>query len=93
MTEPTFMTDEGFHTLRAIHRLRKVLQREGKVYFTELHKRCGLGLSTEQFTTIVNDLAASQWCYLKEGRQGAKLVVFNQTFASVNVPEVSEVAQ
>jgi hypothetical protein len=90
MTEPTFMTDEGFHTLRAIHRLRKVLQREGKVYFTELHKRCGVGLSTEQFTTIVNDLAASQWCYVKEGRLGARLVVFNEAFRAVNVPEMQE---
>jgi hypothetical protein len=55
-----------------------------------LHKRCGLGLSTEQFTTIVEKLAASQWCYVKEGRLGAKLVVFNEAFKTVNVPEVQE---
>jgi len=93
MIEPSFITDEGFLTIRAIYRLRKVLQREGKGYLRALHSRCGVGLTIEQFDNIVNNLVASQWCYIKEGVLGAKLVVFNDVFNTVNVPEVTEVSQ
>jgi len=90
MTEPSFMTDEGFLTIKTIHRLRTVLQREGRVYLTELHKRCGLGLSTAQFNGIVKTLADSQWCSLKEGALGATLVILNQQIRDAHVSEVPE---
>jgi hypothetical protein len=88
MTEPTFMTDEGFATIKTMHRLRTVLQREGKGYLRALHCRCGVGLTNKEFDSIVNTLAKTEWCSIQEGAQGAKLVVFNQQIRDSYVPEV-----
>jgi len=55
-----------------------------------LHARCGVGLTVTDFNTIVRGLENIGWCFLKEGRQGGVLVVFNEQFNSVNVPEVQE---
>lgn len=87
MTEPLFMTDDGFNTIKTMHRLRTVLQREGKGYLRALHSRCGVGLTIKQFDSIVRALVDSQWCSLKEGSQGAMLVVFNQQLRDSNVPQ------
>jgi hypothetical protein len=78
MTEPIFLTDEGFERIKTLQRLRKVLQRDGKGYLRNLHARCGVGLTVSQFDELVNKLAESRWCSLKEGAYGATLVVFNE---------------
>ena len=89
MTEPNFMTDGGFSTIKAMHLMRRVLQREWRVYQSELYKRCGAGLSAQQFDNIVKTLAEKQWCTLKLGAQGATLVILNPLIrAAGNVPEV-----
>ena len=90
MTEPTFMTNEGFAFIKTIHRLRTVLQREGKGYLRALHCRCGVGLTNKEFDTIVAMLAASKWCSIQQGAQGALLVVLNQQIRDSHVPEVSD---
>jgi hypothetical protein len=84
MTEPLFMTDEGFHKLKTIHRLRKVLRRESKGYLRALHGRCGVGLTIAEFDNIVRVLADTGWCSVTEGAQGATMVVLSQ------LPEVAQ---
>lgn len=85
MTVPMFITDEGFNKLRTAYRVRKVLQREGKAYLRALHARCGVGLTVEEFDNTVQVLADAGWCFVKEGAQKAKLVVFNEAFNNVTV--------
>ena len=82
MTEPFFMTDEGFNTIKTMHRLRTVLQREKQGYLRALHARCGVGLTINQFDSIVQALVDSQWCKTQVGSLGATLVIYNQQEAS-----------
>jgi hypothetical protein len=86
MTDVNFLSAEGFARVKAMHRLQTVLQREGKGYIRALHARCGVGLTNEQFDNIVKQLAYNGWCSLKEGAQGATLVVFNEQPQAVEEP-------
>ncbi|MGA2876921.1 MAG: hypothetical protein ABSE82_15485 [Nitrososphaerales archaeon] len=90
-TVPHFLTDEGFNKLKANYRVRKVLQREGKVYLRELHGRCGVGLTVEEFDTCIEVLADTGWCSVQVGRQGAKLVVLNEEYANTHLYTPEEV--
>ena len=56
MTDFNFLSEQGFARVKAMHRLQCVLQREGKGYIRELHRRCGVGLTNEQFDNIVKTL-------------------------------------
>jgi|HubBroStandDraft_4_1064222.scaffolds.fasta_scaffold144159_2 hypothetical protein len=75
MTEPTFLSDEAFTTLRAMRLLRKLLMRHKEMHLSELYYRCGRGLTAPQFDGIVQVLVGQQWCSLKEGDKGAIRVV------------------
>jgi hypothetical protein len=87
MTNVNFMTEEGFTTIKTMHRLRKVLQREGQNYQSQLFKQCGLGLTAEQFDNILKKLAASGWCTLQEGALGATMVILNEQVRDACVPQ------
>jgi hypothetical protein len=88
VVDPATFGDEGMLKIKTLTRLKKLLQREDQGYLRVLHARTGVGLTIAQFNTIVRGLVESGWCHLKEGRQGGVLVVFNEQFSSVNVPEV-----
>jgi hypothetical protein len=87
MTDDVFI-DQSLRKLRTIRALRKVLAREGKGYQSQLHRRCGIGLTVEEFDDIVKRLASTEpaWCSLKEGTNGGVMVVFNEDFANVPTP-------
>ena len=91
MTEPTFLTEEGFLRIKTMHRLRTVLQREGEEYLRKLHARCGVGLTNDQFDDIVKMLEAFHWCSLKEGALGATLVVLNPDYNKTHTFQPDEV--
>src|SRR5258708_1089799 len=88
MTEPNFISDEAFKKLQTITRLRRTLQLEGKAYLRALHGRCGVGLTVEEFDSIILGLECGGWCSTRQGSLGATLVIFNEQFNNVNVPEV-----
>lgn len=88
MTDFNFLSDEGFLLVKTMYKVLKILRREKQSYLTSLQYRCGVGLSTEQFNHVVKTLAERQWFYLKQGGQGATLVVFNDQFTDITVPEV-----
>lgn len=84
--DPASFSDGGMLKIKTIARLKKLLQREKQGYLRVLHQRTGVGLTVEEFNTIVCGLVACGWCALKEGRQGGVTVVFNEQFTNVNVP-------
>jgi hypothetical protein len=88
--DPASFSEDGMLKIKTITRLKKLLQREKQGYLRVLHARTGVGLNVSDFNSIVLSLVSSSWCSLKEGRQGGVLVVFNQQFTNVNVPEVSD---
>ena len=88
MIDISFLSDDAFLKIKTIRRLKKLLQREKRGYLRVLHQRCGVGLTVAEFDAIVNSLVASDWCSLKQGTQGSVMVVFNDAFNSVNVPDV-----
>jgi hypothetical protein len=87
ITNAPFLSDDALLKINTISRLKKLLQREKKGYLRVLHARTGVGLTIEEFNTIVSSLVACGWCSLKEGKQGAVTVIFNELFNTVNVPE------
>lgn len=87
MTEPTFLTDEGFATLKAIRNIRKLLRREVQMYKRELHARCGYDFSTQGFNDILALLVKENWCSLKEGALGATMVVLNTDYGKADTLE------
>lgn len=91
MTEPTFMTEEGFATVKAMYNLRRILTREGEGYLRDLHTRCGVGLSTQQFNDIVKVLVDQQWCSLKTGALRATIVILNPAYAESHAFHPDEV--
>jgi hypothetical protein len=88
--DPANFSEDGLLKIKTITRLKKLLQREKRGYIRVLHARTGVGLTVEDFNAIARGLVASGWCSFRQGRQGGVLVVFNEQFNSVNVPEESQ---
>jgi hypothetical protein len=93
MIDTNFLSDQAFLKIKAIRRVRKVLQREKQLYLRVLHNRCGVGITPEDFDTIVKSLVDGGWCHLKTGTLGAVTVIFNEQFGNVNVPDAPEASQ
>ncbi len=91
MTEPTFLTDEGFATLKTIRNIRKLLQREGQMYKRELHTRCGYDFSTQEFNNILAVLVKENWCSVQEGALRAPIVVLNPEYNKTHGLQPDEV--
>jgi len=75
--DPLFSDDGLMLTLNVTHKLRKVLQREGRNYQSELHRRVGVGLSDADFEVCVKLLVVSGWCITSTGERGAVMVTLN----------------
>lgn len=88
--DPAVFSEDAMLKIKTITRLKKLLQREKKGYIRVLHARTGVGLTVEDFNFIVRGLVGENWCSFKEGRQGGVLVVFNEQFNTVNVPEAAQ---
>jgi hypothetical protein len=83
MTEQLFDTKSLLLKVKALDRLRSVLLREGKGYQNVLHKRCGDGLTPEQFDQhVVQILVDHHVCVRIMGERGAVTLMLN-----TNVPE------
>ena len=86
MTDIDFLHAEGFARIKAMRRLQTVLRCvKVKNTFRDLHKRCGVGLTNEQFDNIVNTLVLGGWCSLQRPF-GATLVVINEQPAPEEAP-------
>ena len=81
------ISDEAFAIIKAGRKLKKILQREKKLYQLSAHQRCGFGLSVAQFDAIVREAIRSGWCTEKEGPLGGVLLTFVEAFNNVSVPE------
>lgn len=86
MTEQLFDTKSLLLKVKALDRLQSVLVREGKGYQNVLHKRCGDGLTPEQFDKhVVQILVDHHVCDRIMGERGAVTLMLNTT-----VPENAE---
>lgn len=84
------VSDEAFLKIKAAHRLHKLLQREKTLYQQAAHRRCGVGLTVDEFDEIVQATIRSGWCTAKEGPNGGVLLTFVEVFADVKLPEEAE---
>lgn len=75
---PATISSEDRLKIRTSVRLKKLLQREKQGYIRVLHARTGVGLTSAEFSAIVQSLVDECWCFFKEGRQGGVLVVLNE---------------
>jgi hypothetical protein len=84
MIEQLFDTKSLLLKVKALDRLRSVLLREGKGYQNVLHKRCGDGLTPEQFDKhVVQILVDHHICVRIMGERSPVTLMLNR-----NVPEL-----
>lgn len=86
MTTNLFISDEELLRMQATHKLRVILQREKQVYVKSLHRRCGVGLSTQQFDEIVEDLIGAGWCSRNKGPKRGTMLVVNELWSATKFP-------
>ena len=91
--QPIFNDDGMMLKLNVIHKLRKLLQREGKGYQSSLHRRVGVGLSEAEFAQCVKLLETSGWCTVTKGALDAAILTFNEAFNNATVLSPQEVIQ
>jgi len=60
--------------VKALNHLQKTLLRERKGYQNVLHKRCGDGLTAQQFDGLVDLLEKGKFCVRTVGERGAVTV-------------------
>jgi hypothetical protein len=90
--EPIF--DDGLMLkLNVIYKLRKLLQREGQNYQSELHRRIGVGLNQAEFEVCVKLLVLRGWCTVTKGERDAVILTFNDAYKNEPVYSPEEVIQ
>jgi len=77
--------------LNVTHKLRKVLQREGKGYQSELQRCLGVGLTDVDFALCVNLLVVEGWCTLSKGKKDAPILTFNEAYKNTKIFTPAEV--
>lgn len=82
--QPIFNDDNLMLKLNVVHKLRKVLQREGSGYKNKLHRRWGVGLSEADFEYCVRMLVLSDWVTVSEGERGALILTLNEQFRNTH---------
>ena len=91
MSTPIFTDDGLMLKLNVIHKLRKLLQRDGKGYQSSLHRRIGVGLSESEFEQCVSLLAVSGWCTVTKGALDARIITLNEACRDVRTLSPKEV--
>lgn len=76
--EPIFKNDNLMLRLNVVHKLRKVLQREGSGYKNKLYRRIGVGLTEADFDWCVKMLEVSNCCMVTCGDKGAVILLFKE---------------
>lgn len=89
--QPIFTDDGLMLKLNVTHKLRKLLQREGKGYQSMLYHRVGVGLTEAEFEQCVKLLAVSGWCTVTKGEREAPILTLNEAFRNVRTLSPEEV--
>lgn len=85
MTNP-FISEEELLRFKVQHKLRVILQREKQVYVKELHRRCGVGLSTQQFDGVIEELISTGWCSRNKGPKRGTMLIVNEMWSATSLP-------
>jgi hypothetical protein len=85
------LNDDVFHRLNVIHKLKKTLQREKKMYQSVAFRRVGSGLTEAEFTFCVRVLAENNFCTVSTGDRDAVVLTLNEEFANVTLYSPAEV--
>jgi len=67
---------ETYLRVNAAQRLMEVTQREEEIYKTEAYRRCGHGLTEQQFDEVVQGLVDDGWCTATLGLRGAVVLTY-----------------
>ena len=67
---------ETYLKVNAAQRLMGLTQREKQLYKTEAYRRCGHGLTAEQFDDVVHGLVTEGFCISNQGPLGAVLLTY-----------------
>ena len=86
-----FLNDDIFKMLNVIHKLKKTLQRDKKVYQSVAFRRVGSGLTEAEFNICVKSLASTTFCTVSAGERDAVVLTLNEEFANAKLYEPAEV--
>ena len=67
---------ETYLRVNAAQRLMQLTQREKQLYKAEAYRRCGHGLTSDQFDEVVQGLITDGWCTSDKGPLGAVLLTY-----------------
>jgi hypothetical protein len=81
-----FISDEDLLKMQAKHKLRVILQQEKQIYVKSLHRRCGVGLSTQQFDEVIEELVGAGWCFRNKGPKRGTLLIVNEMWSATSMP-------
>ncbi|MGE5052913.1 MAG: hypothetical protein ACM3WP_02010 [Acidobacteriota bacterium] len=85
------LNDDTFKMLNVIHKLKKTLQRERKIYKSVAFRRIGSGLTEAEFNLCVSVLAGTTFCTISTGDRDAVVLTLNEEFAKVSLYSPAEV--
>jgi len=85
------LNDDIFKMLNVIHKIKKLLQREKKMYQSVAFHRVGSGLTEVEFNLCVKVLAAATFCTFSTGDRDAVVLTLNEEFANTKLYEPAEV--
>jgi hypothetical protein len=85
------LNDDIFKMLNVIHKLKKTLQRDKKMYQSVAFRRVGSGLTEAEFNLCVRVLAQADFCIVATGDRDAVVLTLNEEFANARLYEPAEV--
>jgi hypothetical protein len=85
------LNDDVFTKLNVIHKLKKTLQREKKMYQSVAFRRVGSGLTEAEFNLCVKVLAEVTFGTISAGDRDAVVLTLNEEFAKVRLYSPAEV--
>ena len=87
------LNDDTFKMLNVIHKIKKTLQREKKIYQSVAFHRVGSGLTEAEFNLCVSVLAQTSFCIVSIGDRDAVVLTLNEEFANAKLYEPAEVIE
>lgn len=85
MDPQTFINDDRLMLkLAVVHKLRKLLQKEGRAYRSVLFHRLGTGMSEAEFDFCIKMLEVTRWCTVKKGERNAEILTLNPAFTNTH---------
>jgi hypothetical protein len=88
MNTPLPLDDEALLKVNAMSKLRKLLQRENRIWQSVAYQRTGTGLTKADFDFCVRMLVTLGFCTVETGERSAPTIVINPDWANTRAEKI-----